>query len=48
MKNTVKLPHYIGLLIENGFDDIDTLSMVTVQQLETMGIDKLGPVMLTS
>lgn len=42
MRDTVKLPQYIGLLLENGFDDIDTLSMVNVDQLQSIGIEKLG------
>ena len=42
MEETVKLPQYIGMLIEHGFDDIESLGEATEDHLKSIGIDKLG------
>ena len=42
LHNTVKLPQYYQLFIDQGFDDLETISDLTVDDLRSMGIDKLG------
>ena len=38
----VKLPQYFDLFIENGYDDLETLSDLTMEELEHIGIEKRG------
>ena len=33
---------YIGLMIENGFDSLDIIKTLTIQDLVDIGVDKLG------
>ena len=42
IENKVKLPQYLDLLIENGFEDLETLQDITMEHLREMGIDKIG------
>ena len=38
----MKLPQYFELLIENGFEDMESMRDITVEHLREMGIDKEG------
>ena len=42
LKERVKLPQYFELFIEQGFDDLDSIKDVTKEDLNQMGIDKVG------
>ena len=42
LENTVKLPDYFDVLIEGGIDDLETLSMLTKNELNDIGINKVG------
>ena len=42
LKDTVKLPKYYGLLIDQGFDDLESVEDLTMDDLKQIGIDKLG------
>ena len=42
MVNTVKLPQYTDLLIENGFDSLEMFLNLNIEDLKMMGILKLG------
>ena len=42
MENEVKLPQYFELLIENGFEDMESMKDITMEHLREMGIDKMG------
>ena len=42
MENTVRLPEYFELLIENGFEDMESMKDMTMEHLREMGIDKMG------
>ena len=42
MKDIVGLPQYIDLLIENGMDDLDIIKYITANDLQGIGIDKVG------
>ena len=42
LKEVVKLPEYSQLLIQQGFDELDCIRDVTKEDLESMGIDKVG------
>ena len=38
----VKLPQYFDILIENGYDDLESVGDVTMEELSQIGIDKIG------
>ena len=40
--NTVELPQYIDLFIENGLDDINIIKHIGMNELKQIGIDKIG------
>ena len=42
LKDVVKLPEYYPLFEENGFDDMNVVKMLNMQQMEKLGINKLG------
>ena len=42
IENKVKLPQYLDLMIENGFEDLESLQDITMEHLREMGIDKIG------
>ena len=42
MRDIVGLPQYIDLLIGNGMDNLDIIKYITGQNLEGIGIDKVG------
>ena len=42
MENTVKLWEYSEILIENGFDSMDSIIDITIHDLNEMGIHKIG------
>eukprot|EP01084_Bolivina_argentea_P128556 227213_1 len=42
LNNVVGLPQYIDLFIENGIEDMDTISHITMNELQMCGIDKIG------
>ena len=42
MENKVKLPQYFELLIDNGFEDMESLKNITMEHLREIGIDKIG------
>merc|ERR1711879_120808 len=42
MGNTIKLPQYTDILIENGFDSLEMFVNLNVDDLKMMGIHKLG------
>ena len=42
MANTVKLPEHYEVFIENGVDALSTVSLLTIDSLKGMGIDKIG------
>ena len=42
MENEVKLPQYFELLIENGFEDMESMRDITMEHLREMGMDKIG------
>lgn len=42
MTNTVKLPDYTDLLMENGFDSLEMFQHLSLQDLTDMGIVKIG------
>ena len=42
LKETVKLPQYYDILLQNGFDDMEFVKDITKEDLLGIGIDKLG------
>ena len=40
--NTVKLPQYFQLFIENGFESFDIIREIEIDELTQIGVDKLG------
>eukprot|EP00484_Ammonia_sp_Unknown_P019217 CAMPEP_0197036396 /NCGR_PEP_ID=MMETSP1384-20130603/13906_1 /TAXON_ID=29189 /ORGANISM="Ammonia sp." /LENGTH=667 /DNA_ID=CAMNT_0042466573 /DNA_START=33 /DNA_END=2032 /DNA_ORIENTATION=- len=38
----VRLPQYFGLLLENGYDDLESIEDLTVSELQQIGIEKVG------
>ena len=42
MRNEVKLPQYLDLLIANGYDDLSVIQDLSIMDLEEMGIEKKG------
>ena len=42
LKETVKLPQYYQLLVQQGFDDLESIADITKDDLISMGIDKVG------
>ena len=42
LKETVKLPEYFQLLVDQGFDELECIKDVTKEDLVSMGIDKVG------
>merc|ERR1712150_120304 len=42
MMNDVRLPEYTKLFVDNGFDNLDVIKAITFDDLELLGIDKLG------
>ena len=42
MISVVKLPQYLDVFIENGFDDLSLIQMMRSNDLEDLGIDKKG------
>ena len=41
MESEVKLPQYIELLMENGFEDMESMKDITMEHLRGMGINKI-------
>ena len=42
LENTVKLPQYYQVFMEQGFEDLESIGHVTENNLKEMGIDKIG------
>ena len=43
LKDTVGLEQYFEALVENGFDDLESVTMITMNELDTLGIiEKMG------
>ena len=42
MENTLKLPEYTALFIENGIENLNVVRMLTVTELNQIGISKIG------
>ena len=42
IENEVKLPQYFDLLMENGFEDMESMKDITMEHLQEIGISKLG------
>ena len=42
LRNTVKLPQYISLFNDNGFDNLDYLLEVKPNDLEMLGVELMG------
>ena len=42
MENEVKLPRYFDVLKENGFEDMESVLDLTLNEMKEMGIDKMG------
>ena len=42
MNNVVKLPQYLDLFVQHGFDDLKVIQALTMNDLEEMGIEKRG------
>ena len=42
LKDTVGLPQYGDLLMQNGFDDLECVRMLTMNDLNMLGIEKIG------
>ena len=42
MENEVKLPRYFDVLKENGFEDMQSVLDLTLDEMKEMGIDKMG------
>eukprot|EP01084_Bolivina_argentea_P138642 244045_1 len=42
LNDIVNLVQYYHVFVENGFDDLDSLTDIKMEELETIGIDKLG------
>ena len=42
LEDKVKLPEYYDIFIENGIEDLSTASLLTMEGIEGMGIDKVG------
>ena len=40
--DVVKLPKYFQLFNEHGYDDMDTMMGITDEELQQIGIDKIG------
>eukprot|EP00483_Globobulimina_turgida_P001819 UN01821 len=39
---TVKLPQYLSVLVNNGYDDLESMHDITFNELQTVGINKMG------
>jgi len=46
VNDTLKLPEYLDMFIDNGFDTLKALTILTKKELEMIGIGKLGHQML--
>ena len=42
MNNVVKLPQYLDLFVQHGFDDMKVIQALTMNDLQEMGIEKRG------
>ena len=42
IKDEVKLSQYCELLMENGFEDMESMKDITMEHLREMGINKMG------
>ena len=42
LKEDVKLPQYIDILIKNGYDDMECIQHITLDEMQQIGIDKMG------
>ena len=42
LEEQVKLPQYFELFIQQGFDDLDSIKDITKDDLNEMGVDKVG------
>ena len=42
LMDTVKLPQYYHIFIDQGFDDLETIRCITRDDLKAIGIDKVG------
>ena len=42
MENDVKLSQYTDILIDNGYDEMECIVDITMNELEDIGIDKIG------
>ena len=42
LQNKVKLPQYIDNLVSNGFDDLDLVKEIQMEDLQEIGVDLLG------
>eukprot|EP01083_Nonionella_stella_P162169 532143_1 len=42
LKNTVGLEQYYNVLMRNGYDDMDSMINITLDDLQVMGVDKIG------
>ena len=42
MKETVDLEQYTDLLINNGYDDMESISDLTMNELKDIGVEKIG------
>ena len=42
LKDKVKLSQYFQVFVEQGFDDLEHIKDITKEDLEQMGIDKVG------
>ena len=42
LENTVKMPDYFDVFIEGGIEDLETVSMLTKNELNDIGISKVG------
>ncbi len=40
--NCLKLPQYYNIIVQNGFDSIESLQLITIENLELLGIKKIG------
>ena len=42
MKGTVKLEQYTQILIDNGYDNMESIIDITMDDLQQMGVEKIG------
>ena len=42
LEHDVKLPQYVELLMDNGFEDMESMKYITMDHLREMGIEKMG------